>query len=213
MGVSSHAHQASLASGKTLVLASQSPRRLQLLQQLGFDPVCLPADVDESRLENEPAEQMIIRLSHLKAEACQQLHNFQALSEGGGSLYILAADTVIELDGEVLGKPADENEGLSMLLRLSNREHRVLSGVCLHTPSGKPQSLLVSTSVKFTTIDAQIARRYWASGEPQGKAGCYAIQGIGAKFVEHIEGSYSNVVGLPLFETSRLLESAGFTSI
>ena len=160
MGVSSHAHQASLASGKTLVLASQSPRRLQLLQQLGFDPVCLPADVDESRLENEPAEQMVVRLSHLKAEACQQLHNFRALSEGGGSFYILAADTVIELDGEVLGKPANENDGLTMLQRLSNREHRVLSGVCLFTPSGKPQSLFVSTTVKFTTVDAQLARRY-----------------------------------------------------
>ena len=195
------------------MLASQSPRRLQLLRQLGLDPICLPIDIDETALPEETAKQLVHRLARLKAQAGQAHPDFSTLSDSVNLPVVLAADTVVELDGEILAKPVDESHGVWMLQRLSDREHHVISGVCVAKPSGEPNAIMVSTTVKFSTITPEIARRYWHSGEPQGKAGGYAIQGIGAQFVESIVGSYSNVVGLPLFETSRLLESAGIISI
>ena len=213
MGFRTHAQNAREVSGKTLLLASQSPRRLQLLRQLGLDPICLPIDIDETALPEETAKQLVLRLARLKAQAGQAHPDFSTLFGSVNLPVVLAADTVVELDGEILTKPVDESQGVWMLQRLSDREHHVISGVCVAESSGEPDAVMVSTAVKFSTITPEIARRYWHSGEPQGKAGGYAIQGIGAQFVESIVGSYSNVVGLPLFETSRLLESAKITSI
>ena len=205
--------QAGTVSGRTLVLASQSPRRLQLLRQLGLDPICVPIDINETALPDETAKQLVVRLARFKAQAGQAYPDFSTQFDSANPPIVLAADTVVELDGEILTKPVDESQGVWMLQRLSGREHRVLSGVCAAQSVGEPETLVVCTTVKFSTITPEIARRYWHSGEPQGKAGGYAIQGIGAQFVESIVGSYSNVVGLPLFETSRLLENAGITSI
>jgi len=175
-----------------LVLASQSQQRRMLLQQIGFDPVCLPADVDESMDRGESAEQ-----------ACS--HSY---------VVVLAADTVIELDDQVLGKPGDEEEAVNMLLQLSGRMHQVHSGVAVHNvTTGKSRHVQVTTVVQFATLSESTARRYWNTGEPAGKAGAYAIQGVGAQFVVHLSGSYSNVVGLPLYESVQLLDGAELRAI
>ena len=133
-----------------------------------------------------------------------------------GAVVVLGADTVIDLDGEVLGKPASRAEGVAMLMRLANREHTVLTGVCMLQTSFpmaehpiKALEIFVSTQVRFGPVSEEQADTYWNSGEPADKAGGYAIQGIGAQFVAYLSGSYSNVVGLPLYETNRLLQLAG----
>jgi septum formation protein len=181
---------------------------------LGFTPVVAPANVPEIVQTGESAHDLVLRLARLKAEACEQ----QTLARGAvashGYVVVIAADTVIEIDGEILGKPEDKAQGLCMLESLSGREHRVLSGVCVRKLGGPPpQTVVVSTRVKFARISQDLALRYWNSGEPQGKAGAYAIQGLGGQFVEHLSGSYSNVVGLPLFETNELLKSVGLTAL
>lgn len=198
----------------TLVLASTSPRRLSLLRQLGFSPLVVPVDIAETVKSEESAQDLVLRLARSKADACHRELSTSALTDISGSTVVLGADTVIELDGEILGKPVDKAHALSMLAQLSGREHRVLTGVCVLQLDGSPsQTIAVSTRVEFATITPDIALSYWNSGEPQGKAGAYAIQGIGAQFVVHLSGSYSNVVGLPLFETSELLKSVGLTAL
>ncbi|MFK7891375.1 MAG: nucleoside triphosphate pyrophosphatase [Granulosicoccus sp.] len=197
---------------KTLVLASQSVRRLELLRQLGLQPVCQPVDVDEEMLEVESAQALVARLAKLKARTgAQQLFTTQGFNADNPCV-ILGADTVVELDGVILGKPTGEAHALNMLRSLSGREHNVHSGVCiLDADTQEEHAAVVTTGVRFTAISAQTALRYWHTGEPADKAGSYAIQGIGAQFVVHVTGSYSNVVGLPLFETSELLTLAGIT--
>lgn len=188
-----------------LILASASPRRLALLRQIGLEPEVYVADVDETPRPGESPAALVRRLARAKA---------QAPGPPGPDTLILGADTVVDLDGQVLGKPVDREEGIAMLLALGGREHRVLTGLCLHRTLGRhgpvaTRALHVATRVRFGRVDAAAAARYWDGGEPMGKAGGYAIQGHGARFVAGIVGSYSNVVGLPLHESARLLAAAG----
>ncbi len=181
-----------------LILASQSPRRAELLRQIGVTFRVEPAHIDETPLADEPPADYVQRMAREKAEAVASRHP-QDL--------VLGADTSVILDGDILGKPTDRAEGIAMLRELGGREHRVLTAVAL---AGTHQGQALSISrVRFRAIDVDEAARYWDSGEPVDKAGGYAIQGLGAVFVEHIEGSYSGIMGLPLFETARLLAATG----
>ena len=179
-----------------LKLASTSPRRREILATLGLDFDVVHIETDESRIEGESVEQMVLRLATAKAEAVTNED------------LVLGADTVVVLDERALGKPQDAENAVEMLLALSGRRHSVLTGVALKTPSGT-QTVLSTTSVLFREISRDEAYRYWHSGEPVDKAGAYGIQGLGGMFVEVIDGSYSGVMGLPVFETVELLKSAG----
>lgn len=183
-------------------LASRSPRRAELLRQLGLRFEVVPADIVETPRPGEPAGEYVLRLAASKAET--------ALTKLGREPQqpVLAADTVVELDGRVLGKPQDRAEGMEMLAVLSSREHRVFSGVALWN-AGVVRSTLSTSRVRFRAIAPDEAAAYWDTGEPADKAGGYAIQGRGAVFVEQLTGSYSAVMGLPLFETAQLLRAAG----
>jgi septum formation protein len=181
-----------------LVLASASPRRAALLSQLGLAFTVNAGDIDETRRPGEAVEDMVQRLALTKAEAAAR----------GETLPVLGADTVVVVDGMVLGKPADRVEGLWMLTRLSGRAHEVLTAIAL--VHGRRCEVRLSRSVvTFRPISAAEAEAYWASGEPRDKAGGYGIQGIGGIFAERIEGSYSGIVGLPLAETEALLQAFG----
>ena len=187
------------AANRSLMLASTSPRRREILETLGIDFTIVVVDVDEDVRAGESPEDMVLRLAAAKAEAA---------AVAPGSL-VLGADTAVVVDGEILGKPRDEADALAMLARLSGRVHRVLTGVALRGPHGT-RSILSETDVQFREIGRDEALAYWHSGEPQDKAGGYAVQGLGGIFVERIRGSYSGVVGLPVFETVALLREAGF---
>jgi septum formation protein len=178
-------------------LASQSPRRAALLRQIGVAFVVAASEVDETRASGECPQDYVRRLARAKA-----------LAVHGTALPVLAADTTVVLDAEVCGKPADEAEGVAMLARLSGRTHQVLTAVALRSAAGLDVRLSAST-VRFRATSAAERRAYWASGEPRDKAGGYAVQGLGAVFIEHLSGSYSGVMGLPLFETAQLLAAAG----
>lgn len=181
-----------------LVLASASPRRAALLSQLGLAFTVNAGDIDETRRPGEAVEDMVQRLALTKAEAAAR----------GETLPVLGADTVVVVDGTVLGKPADRVEGLWMLTQLSGRAHEVLTAIAL--VHGRRCEVRLSRSVvTFRPISAAEAEAYWASGEPRDKAGGYGIQGIGGIFAERIEGSYSGIVGLPLAETEALLQAFG----
>ncbi len=156
-------------------------------------------DVDEAPLDGESAEDMVLRLAVAKAEAV----------DVAGADLVLGADTAVVIGGEALGKPGDEADALAMLEKLSGRAHEVLTGVAVRGPHGTTTALS-NTNVYFREISRDEALAYWQSGEPQDKAGAYAIQGRAGAFVERIEGSYSGVVGLPVFETVALLNKAGF---
>ncbi len=188
------------ATGKTnLVLASGSPRRREFLSSLKLDFEVLPADLDESLREGEEASTYVARLAVEKA---------RSVAARRPGAVVLAADTTVVLRGEVLGKPTDAAEATAMLRRLSGQVHRVLTGVAV-CGRGEPRSEVVETAVTFAAMtEAQVAF-YVATGEPFDKAGGYGIQGVGGAFVQRIEGSYSNVVGLPLAETLSLLRAAG----
>jgi len=182
----------------TLFLASTSPRRREILASLGLDFTVVPVDVDESPRDDETPGDMVVRLAVAKAEA----------ADASGDGIALGADTVVVIDGRALGKPKDEADCLAMLEMLSDRGHKVLTGVALHGPEGT-RTALSETDVYFREISRDEALAYWQSGEPCDKAGAYAIQGIGGVFVERIVGSYSGVVGLPVFETAALLANEG----
>jgi septum formation protein len=187
------------ASRPVLRLASASPRRRQLLELIGVPHVVTPADIDETRHANEAGPAYVARLAGEKAAAIRRHHL---------DLPVLAADTTVDVGGEILEKPISEADAMRMLGLLSGREHLVHTGLC--AVSGKAPTVLVSsTEVRFRRICASEMRAYWASGEPQGKAGAYAIQGLGAVFVEKVSGSYTGVMGLPLFETANLLAAHG----
>ena len=198
-----------------LYLASQSPRRVELLQQLGlqFEKLCL--DVDEARNSGELPEDFVGRLGLDKAMAGYRALIDQSLSSiPAGPFAVLGADTIVVCDDDVLGKPTGEADAAQMLRRLSGRTHGVYTSVSviLSNISGEysVHSIISKTQVTFRTIQPAEVQWYWHSGEPTDKAGAYGIQGLGAIFVSRIEGSYSGVVGLPLFETSQLLTDLGF---
>lgn len=184
----------------TLVLASASPRRKELLTQIGVNFCVQAQDIDESVRSNELAADYVERIALEKAQS--------AISSQSASTIVLAADTTVVVDKQILAKPEDKEDARRMLNLLSNREHSVFSGVAV----GNAQKLLckvVQTKVTFSPISLSQIDDYWESGEPAGKAGAYAIQGFAAIFVESVTGSYSNIVGLPLFETAELLEEFG----
>lgn len=184
-----------------LVLASASPRRHQLLRWLGVSYVVDPADIDETPRPAESAAALVERLASEKA---------QAVTRRRSEAWVLAADTLVELDGELLGKPADAAEATAMLRRLAAREHRVFTGFALLSPGGGPRACeVVRTRVRFRALDAAAIAAYVASGEPDGKAGGYAIQGLGAGLIAGIDGSFTNVIGLSLDEVGRALDEAG----
>ena len=187
------------ASSAVLVLASASPRRRELLHQIGVPHRVQPADLDETRRPGEAVEACVQRLALAKA---RQVH--AGVADG---LPVLAADTVVVLDDQLLGKPRDRDEGLDMLRRLSGRSHRVLTAVALCSDTGLEARLSYS-AVRFRTLDAAECQRYWRTGEPCDKAGGYAVQGLAAAFIAELRGSYSGVMGLPLFETAELLQRA-----
>jgi septum formation protein len=181
-----------------LHLASTSPRRREILASLGLDFDVVSVDVDETPKVNEMPAEMVLRLSIAKAQAAE-------IDTAGVAL---GSDTAVVVDGKALGKPRNREHGLAMLDLLSGRAHRVLTGVAVSYPHGTITALS-ETRVYFREISRDEARAYWQSGEPQDKAGAYAIQGLGGAFVERIEGSYTGVVGLPVFETIDLLRDAG----
>ncbi|MBF7730292.1 Maf family protein [Pseudomonas sp. N040] len=187
-----------------LYLASASPRRRELLAQIGVPCRLLSSSVDESLLPGEAPEQYVERLARAKAQAGLDM------LEAPGEACVLGADTAVVLDGRILGKPADREEARQMLQALSGREHQVLTAVALASALGC-ESRTVASRVSFRHITSAEMHAYWATGEPQDKAGGYAIQGLAAIFVRQLQGSYSAVVGLPLCETAELLAGRGIS--
>lgn len=182
-----------------LLLASKSPRRSELLRQLGQPFTQIDVDVDETPIASESPVAYVERLALAKAQA--------GLSLAQPGDQVLGLDTCVVIDEVILGKPADRSDALAMLSRLSGRTHQVYTGVALVSQEGE-SSEVVCTDVSFTTLSEQDMADYWATGEPADKAGSYGIQGIGGKFVKQIKGSYSAVVGLPLYETDQLIQQA-----
>lgn len=183
-----------------LVLASRSPRRRELLEQLGLALEVRPTDADETVLPGEAPRDYVLRVAREKARA-------------SGGAVVLAADTAVVLGDEVLGKPADAGEARRMLERLSGTRHEVLTGVCVRRASAAlavELDAVVATTVRFARLSPAEIAWYVGTGEPLDKAGAYAIQGAGGAFVLEVSGSVSNVVGLPLAETAALLRRAGF---
>lgn len=186
-----------------LVLASASPRRTELLQQIGIIPdQIVPADICEDPLKNELPRQLAMRLAIAKADHVCLSHPED---------YILAADTVVACGRRSLAKAETEKEAQKFLQMLSGRSHRVYGGICLIAPGGQKAFRVVLTTVHFKTLSKSDIQNYIETGEWQGKAGAYAIQGLASVFVKRINGSYPNVVGLPLYETSSLLTGLGFS--
>jgi septum formation protein len=191
-----------------LVLASGSPRRLTLINQAGIEPDALrPADLDETPKRGELPRACANRLARAKAEAALELVR---LDEELTGAYILAADTVVAVGRRILPKAELLDEAAQCLRLLSGRNHRVHSAVCLVTPKGAFRQRLVETRVRFKRLSDEDIEAYLASGEWRGKAGGYAAQGIAGSFMVKIVGSYSNVVGLPLYETVTLLSGEGY---
>ncbi len=187
-----------------IVLASASPRRSELLEQIGVRFLVQTADVDETPLPDETPAALVKRLAIMKAEAVLK----RRVDAGEHALPVLGADTLGILKGELLVKPRDFADARQMLRKMSGQQHEILTAVALATESGT-QFVINRNLVRFRSVsDAEILA-YWASGEPQDKAGAYAIQGLGAVFIERLEGSYSGVMGLPLFETAQLLSTTG----
>jgi len=189
-------------SSPALILASASPRRQQLLAQLGLVFTTAEQDIDESRRAGESPAHYVQRLAQEKAASARR-----KLGPAIGTV-ILGADTIVVLDEVVMGKPQDELDARRMLLQLAGREHAVLSAVSLCS-ADQQQTVLSESRVQFRAISAREAASYWQTGEPRGKAGGYAIQGLAAVFVKELTGSYSGVMGLPLFETAGLLADFG----
>lgn len=185
-----------------LFLASRSPRRAQLLSQLGLEFDTLDIDIVEVPLSGEQAEDYVRRLAREKAGA-----GFLQVAGLPGAC-VIGSDTEVVLDGEIFGKPVDDDDAARMLGRLAGREHRVLTAVAVVSAEREAECVQIS-AVRFTDIGSDAIQAYIASGEPAGKAGGYAIQGRAAAFIKHLSGSYSGVMGLPLYETARLLTALG----
>ena len=182
-----------------IILASASPRRRELLDQIGVAYLVNPCEIDETPLDNESPKHYVQRVAAEKSAI--------ALKHRNVDLPVLAADTAVVLNGMIMGKPMDQQNALSMLKRLSGQTHQVFSAVSLR--GQQHWQALSITEVVFRGISESEMLCYWRTGEPADKAGAYAIQGIGSIFVQKISGSFSSVVGLPLFETVRLLDKAG----
>ena len=178
-----------------IYLASQSPRRRELLDQIGVHYQCIPADIDETPLPAENPRDYVRRMAIGKAENIHQTHSDHP---------VLGSDTSVVLNNRILGKPECKKDAVEMLMSLSARSHQVLTGIALvHEETDYRLSV---SEVLFRQISRAEAERYWASGEPTDKAGGYGIQGLAAIFVQSISGSYSGIMGLPLFETAQLLQ-------
>lgn len=184
----------------SLILASASPRRRDLLASIGVAPLVRPVAIDETPAPDEAPLAYVTRLAREKALA--------GAAAAASDQAVLGADTVVVLGERILGKPRDRAEGLAMLAALSGSEHRVITAVAVTGPAGLLEAA-VTTRVGMREISPAEAEAYWASGEPADKAGGYAVQGLAAIFVSRLEGSYSAVVGLPLFETAELLRRQG----
>jgi septum formation protein len=184
----------------TLVLASASPRRRDLLRRLGLDPALRPVDLDETPHGDEPPHDLVVRLAAAKAAA--------GADRGEGDEVVLAADTEVVLDGTVLGKPVDDADAAAMLRRLNGRTHEVVTGLAVRR-GAIARLATVTTEVDFRHLTDDEIAWYVATGEPAGKAGGYALQGAGAALVAGIAGSDTNVIGLPLAETVALLREVG----
>jgi septum formation protein len=188
----------------SIYLASRSPRRAELLQQIGVRFTVLPSDIDESQLSHEVPADYVLRLARTKSQAC-----VAALSQQGLPLLpVLAADTTVSVDGEILGKPESADDAARMLRLMSGRRHEVLTGLSVATPQGV-EALLSITQVEVAALTQNEIEAYIATGEPFDKAGAYGIQGLAGAFIKRIEGSYSGVMGLPIYETAQLLKRAG----
>lgn len=185
-----------------LCLASASPRRRELLAQIGVAHLVRPAHIDETLRQGESPRAHVVRLAREKA---------LAVHAADSSYAVLGADTTVTLDGRVFGKPGSREEGIAMLRTLSGRTHEVLTAVALVAAGELAERLSVSR-VTFRELEAGECEAYWESGEPHDKAGAYAVQGRGAMFIRELSGSYSGVMGLPLFETAELLRAAGLMS-
>ncbi len=190
-----------------LYLASASPRRRELLAQIGLRVDVVSQSVKEHLLDNESPENYVQRLALEKAQAGLRVPDIHRQCP------VLGADTAVVMDDCILGKPASEAAALAMLQQLSGRTHRVLSAVAVvgkdNLGQDRVETCLSQSRVRFRRIDEQECLAYWHTGEPADKAGAYGIQGLGAVFIEHLDGSYSGVMGLPLFETSELLYRFG----
>ena len=197
-----------MSVNQKLVLASGSPRRVELLEQVGIEPDrLLPTNLDESPLKSEHPRSLARRLSREKAEkAWGQLRD----DETHRDAYVLAADTVVSVGRLILPKAELLDEASQCLRLLSGRNHKVYTGLCLITPKGKTRQKIAETRVRFKRISSEEREAYLGSGEWRDKAGGYAIQGLGGSFVVRLVGSYTNVVGLPLYETVTLLGGEGY---
>jgi len=211
-----HANLTPMTTLQTRIyLASRSPRRRELLRQIGvhFDLLVFrggergeDGDVDETPLADEPVERYVERVALTKAEAGFRRLHWRMLPRNP----VLTADTTLELEGEIIGKPRDADDARAILQRLSGRTHRVLTAVAM-SDGARIRSRISTSEVRFRTLGESEIRQYVASGEPMDKAGAYAIQGRAAIFIEEIRGSYAGIMGLPLFETAQLLETFGYT--
>ena len=189
-----------------ICLAAASPRREALLRQIGVPFWSLPVNLDESILPGESPRTLVKRLALAKARtACSTMTDSDL-----EIVAVLGADTIVAVDENILGKPGSRSEAVSMLTRLSGRSHQVFTGIALVTAQATQAEVVIST-VTFASLAGDQIEAYCDTGEPFGKAGAYAIQGIAASFVRHISGSYSGIVGLPLYETSRLLRRFGLS--
>ena len=182
-------------SRPTIVLASRSPRRLDLLAELGITPEIVPADIDEIPHDNENPVAYVERLARAKA---------RTVARSVPGRVVLAADTTVDIDGRILGQPSDEDDIRRMLRELSGRTHRVHTGVAVISPDGE-SAIVVTSLVTFHPVTDHTLEWYIGTGEPWGKAGSYAIQGLGGTLVASTRGSMSNIIGLPLRETAQLL--------
>ncbi|MBI3797465.1 MAG: septum formation inhibitor Maf [Deltaproteobacteria bacterium] len=184
-----------------LILASASPRRRELLQRIGVVFVVIPSDTSEAAQPGELAQEYALRVASEKAQDVAQRHP---------GIWVLGADTIVEIDGEVLGKPRDAADGQRMLSKLSGRTHRVMTAFALLDGDSRVRMRQVVTSrVTFKPLSAAQIGEYLATGEPFDKAGAYAVQGVGASLVERVEGSYTNIVGLPMAEVQAALRAVG----
>ena len=187
-----------------VILASASPRRQELLRQIGVSFRVLEPEVDEAPGKNESGDAFVLRLALEKARIGLSMAREQGLEAAP----VVGADTCIVVDREILGKPNDREHGIAMLARLAGRSHRVLTGVAVVTASREQHSVSLNR-VTFASMTQSEIEAYWETGEPADKAGAYAIQGRAAAYIERIEGSYSAIVGLPLFVVARMLKNLG----
>lgn len=193
-------------SNTKLILASASPRRLDLLNQIGIQPdTILPADIDETRKSKETPVKLAERLAIEKAQCIYNTHNAKHPDH-----FILAADTVVAMGQKDFGKPSDEQEAQKFLKTFSGKRHDVLGGIAVIAPNGTISSRVIKTSVRFKRLTNEDIAAYINTQEWDGKAGGYAIQGYAAAFVKFIQGSYTNIVGLSLYETRNMLIGLGY---